>query len=398
MTDIESFAETLNTAVKGVFPNKAKPTYRRVYVLLLYWEDDNLGCVEEVLELDHVFQHIYHFRTAIYSIPSEKSHNKLNSTIADFIDITGSLSGPSIDWFIIQPSLEKSDSDVLILLDCCHAASSVRGVSHGTTEIIAACGFETWSPFVGPYSFTRSLIDELRALSRRQSFSAAILHNKVLSRLKNLRSVDEKRKCPVHVLLTDENRMSIEIAPMPVDDQRMSPSAVTRAILQGSPGNSDDSASETTSSETSLSSSLPELMAQSPKVLISLALKEEQILNVEAFRDWLAKVPSLVNHAKVESVYRAHSMLVLLSMPVAFWDLLPNNPAYTFIGFIKSANASWEPDETNRYPLLRGFGRKTVHPWKHAPLPHGEDIDEAIRWRNKVKMSEPNDFEPMAEA
>ncbi|KAI9742518.1 MAG: hypothetical protein M1835_003057, partial [Candelina submexicana] len=85
MTDIESFAEILNTAVKGVFPNKAKTTYRRVYVLLLYWEDDNLGCVTEVDELDQVCQNIYHFTTKVYRIPSEKSHNRLNSEIARFI-------------------------------------------------------------------------------------------------------------------------------------------------------------------------------------------------------------------------------------------------------------------------------------------------------------------------
>ena len=52
-------------------------------------------------------------------------------------------------------------SDVLIILDCCAAASSVAEAGSGITELVAACGFETVAPGVGQHSFTRSLIEEL---------------------------------------------------------------------------------------------------------------------------------------------------------------------------------------------------------------------------------------------
>ena len=39
--------------------------------------------------------------------------------------------------------LQEAHSDVLILLDCCAAASSVAEAGSGVTELIAACGFKT---------------------------------------------------------------------------------------------------------------------------------------------------------------------------------------------------------------------------------------------------------------
>ena len=78
--------------------------------------------------------------------------------------------------------LEQAKSDILILLDCCAAASSTASSGSGITEVIATCGFEAWAPGVDQHSFTRSLIDELKYLGKGAPFSAALLHNKVLSR------------------------------------------------------------------------------------------------------------------------------------------------------------------------------------------------------------------------
>jgi hypothetical protein len=89
-----------------------------------------------------------------------------------------------VRWFSLQTMLEEAESDVLILLDCCAVASSARGSGKGITEVIAACGFETWAPSVSEHSFTRSLISKLEYLGSSPPFSAALLHNKVLSQIK----------------------------------------------------------------------------------------------------------------------------------------------------------------------------------------------------------------------
>jgi len=46
----------------------------------------------------------------------------------------------------------------------------------------------------------------------------------------------------------------------------------------------------------------------------------------------------LVKFAKVEAVYKSFSTLVLLSVPVFIWNLLPEDPACSFVGYVTSTN------------------------------------------------------------
>jgi hypothetical protein len=55
----------------------------------------------------------------------------------------------------------KGKSDVLVLLDCCAAASSAPRRRDAVIETIAACGFEGKAPPPGEHSFTTSLIEVL---------------------------------------------------------------------------------------------------------------------------------------------------------------------------------------------------------------------------------------------
>ena len=47
LKDLKVFGETLTDAVAGAFPNKGRSRYSEVHVLLLSWEDDNLGVIAE---------------------------------------------------------------------------------------------------------------------------------------------------------------------------------------------------------------------------------------------------------------------------------------------------------------------------------------------------------------
>jgi hypothetical protein len=62
--------------------------------------------------------------------------------------------------------LEPAESDTLILLDCCAAASSAASndTGRGVTEFMIACGFESSAPGVCDHTFTRSIIDEIKIL------------------------------------------------------------------------------------------------------------------------------------------------------------------------------------------------------------------------------------------
>lgn len=76
-----------------------------------------------------------------------------------------------------------------------------------------------------------------------------------------------------------------------------------------------------------------------PHVLISVALEEEQAdLNIDSCRRCLTGFPALVKYAKVHGVFRSYSTVLLLSLLVVIWNMLPGNKAYSFVSFITSGN------------------------------------------------------------
>lgn len=83
--DLETFGETLTRAAAAAFPNQGKTRYRNVYVLLLCWEEDNLGVAVELQELDEVLSQTYHFQTQAWRIPSANAHNALAFQLMDFL-------------------------------------------------------------------------------------------------------------------------------------------------------------------------------------------------------------------------------------------------------------------------------------------------------------------------
>lgn len=140
----------------------------------------------------------------------------------------------------IQSLFEAADCDVLILYDCCHSADTAIVPAHslrGSTELIAACGFEAIAAEVGEHSFTNALIEVLVLCSSMSSFSVSQLHGRIIQQLKNWRpspKQDEsgrfvrdphgrlvmepqRRRTPVYCNLTHEGgRKQIMLSCMPL--------------------------------------------------------------------------------------------------------------------------------------------------------------------------------------
>ena len=283
---------------------------------------------------------------------------------------------PTVQWVGIQNMLEHAISDVLILLDCCAAATASAGLGNGVTEVIAACGFETSAPGVCEHSFTRSLIEMLRYCSKRSPISAAILHMKVLSRMKYWKpntveteageqAFHECRKTPVHTILTNEGKpRSIVLSPIESISFLSPEVSPSLARSPSSDSSSQDvemkdsfNDSATTSTPSSVSSPGNDSEQSCPTVLIAVALEEDQRLQPDTWVEWLRDIPAIAKYVRVEGIYGSYSTLMLLSLPVNIWDLIPNNPAVNFIGFIKSQN------------LLKNqpWGSLTAQAAKYAP-------------------------------
>ena len=71
----------MSTSFAGKSTGRAR--YDAVHVLLISWEHDNLGVIEEISDLQHVFQNLYHYSTEKFSIPSSRVHNALAKRLAD---------------------------------------------------------------------------------------------------------------------------------------------------------------------------------------------------------------------------------------------------------------------------------------------------------------------------
>ena len=78
---IEDFVDRLRASVENFFPNR-KYRYQEVHVLLLSWEDDDLGVVDEVVELEDVFRKDYGCQTVErWEIPSLKPYSNLEDKL-----------------------------------------------------------------------------------------------------------------------------------------------------------------------------------------------------------------------------------------------------------------------------------------------------------------------------
>lgn len=166
-----------------------------------------------------------------------------------------------------------------------------------------------------------------------------MLHNKVLSRIKywkprfGLTGEHEHRKTPIYIVLSNEGKQrSIALIPLQIQGSRSSSS------LSSIEAQSITHESSSDCSQSPVDQVWPDHDFRHPKVLLSLSLEENQWLHADEWIEWIRSVPALVKYANVDGIYKSGSTLILLSVPVAVWDLLPKDPAIAFIGFIDSSN------------------------------------------------------------
>jgi hypothetical protein len=253
------------------------------------------------------------------------------------------------------------------LYDCCHSAPvpicGTRPGKGGVTEVIAACGFEATAPEVDEHSFTRALIHTLIVLSKETPFSVAQLHAQTLSKLRCWSPSLEKRsggeyayerqprRTPIYSILSETNpRRSIELGPLPLGpplppnnrleslkSSQVFPTSSTRLNICQNP----------TKKRKEPCTSTDFKCAQ-----ILLAIRVDKTdLNEEQWVEWIRKVPEEGVDIRIEGRYDSFSTLLLLRMPIAVWNLLPEHPAYSFVGFVTSENLA-----VYQIPSSRGMG------------------------------------------
>ena len=257
----------------------------------------------------------------------------------------------------IQSLVEEADSDVLLLYDCCNSAATTTSESrqdrNSVTEVIAACGYESIAPEVGEHSFTNSLVEILAAASKGTPFSIGELHNLILNRLKCwvpsiLKDQNGKmkegiggrpeyerqpRRTPVYSILCDTKpRRSIMLAPL-----RKRYSSLSTGPTSNGHAQSIDLGTAGTTRKRRRSLSPGQGSEKCSQVIISVQLRGHE-LDIAAWKECIRLFPSEAQTIKIEGIFESFSTLLLVRIPVAIWNLIPDNPAYGFVGYVTSEN------------------------------------------------------------
>ncbi|KAF5001263.1 hypothetical protein FDECE_11017 [Fusarium decemcellulare] len=381
---IGQFAQRLEDSAARAFPNRGRSSarYSNVQALLLHWNSDDLFVIPELEDLEKCLSEDYGFNTNIFAIPSENSHLELMMRIGQLIKdhesqdtlfvvyyggharidesrqstwcATREANSPWLQWSAIQTLLERSLSDVLILLDCCAGAASATFPNGSSiTETISASSWDAIAPDPGRYSFTNALIEVLQEW-RLRAFSAAMLHAEVLARLKHPRPITingkyfEARSTPVHFMMTSNHKApSIEMSRMSPGDNLPSPEILPIPTLGHETGRAPDSAPVARNDYM-----FTEPNEDTPHVMISLALEDDQRLDINAWEQWLSAFPAMAKYVKVQGVFKSHSTMLLVSMPVSIWDLLPEDHATSFVAFIRSNNLMTQKPRNQSVPVF----------------------------------------------
>jgi hypothetical protein len=118
---------------------------------------------------------------------------------------------PTLEWYKIQDQIRASETDILLLLDCCYAAQAARHRERtkGKFEILAAAAMGVETPAPGVNSFTSILLREIAsAVDSGQEFvNVKDIHGQLCTRQQKLYAT------PVHVCLKPASH-TIRLAPL----------------------------------------------------------------------------------------------------------------------------------------------------------------------------------------
>ena len=124
----------------------------------------------------------------------------------------------SINWNHSERSIEDTDADVLLILDCCDSGTLTHhGRSRGRRfELLAACEHGKTTRFPGTYSFTRALTWALEQLADESPFSTCKLRHKIAEEAPDFSGLQDQSpvlspRFPASTRSTPDEHIMIEI-------------------------------------------------------------------------------------------------------------------------------------------------------------------------------------------
>ncbi|KAF4636343.1 hypothetical protein G7Y89_g1731 [Cudoniella acicularis] len=358
---LESFGESLRAATQAVFPTETRPQYRRVFVLMISWEDEGIdqSFSTEVSDLYNVFENTFHFEGGDseedLKILFYKGDSQLtkNGNVAWARNRSSPL--PAVQWSGIQNNLEQALSDVLVLLDCGHAGTT-NNEGSGNTELIAASS-HTSSVKQYRTSFSRQLEIEFRELSKLPSFSVGNLYHNIFCRLQSTTEEQELRT-PLYLPLTQDHPKFPRSIRLSVYKKGSRDTALNGRLTP-------EDSFEVRAPDSSIAHSFytPSKLVGSPipHMAFAIRLKEgvdTSELQSDPLLDWLQSVAGLADELKIGAALHSNAPLLIVSLPICVAIYLPADPTIINLGPASSISQA-----LNRIPIPKDLPTPDSDKW-----------------------------------
>ncbi|GAW16284.1 hypothetical protein ANO14919_057070 [Xylariales sp. No.14919] len=369
--EFESFARHLQDAAMLIYRQSQRSPYNKVSVLLLRWEDDTAAELE-LVALEQVLRERYSYRTDRWVIPAiTNASMKLGVRMASFLESAGpdhlliihyagysfvssdkqlywasnaKKDSPRLKWSGFRCIFEESQSDMLLLLDSgVMQEPTVKGGS-STKQIIAAGTLDHYSREPGARSFTANLTEAFLQLGTGRPFTTEHLYQEA-ARLRHHellqspgvsngiagKSMSLHDRLPLLYAITSGKGQSLSLCPL-------TPAPAAGSQLQ-SPKTTADTSSRTSREDNAIHpSAVADLTFDEPRVLVCTTFVGEASPDMSSFYHWLHNTPAIGSKIAVEGMFLGPPTMLLISMPVAVWNVVQHDKVCCFLGYVNSHN------------------------------------------------------------
>ncbi|KAJ3560538.1 hypothetical protein NPX13_g9267 [Xylaria arbuscula] len=369
--EFESFARHLQDAAMLIYRQSQRSPHTQVSVLLLRWEDDTATELD-LVALEQVLRERYTYGTDRWVIPAiPNASMKLGVRLTSFLESASpdhlliihyaghsfvatdkqlywasnaKQDAPKLKWSGFRCIFEESQSDILLLLDSGVVQErSVKGGS-STKQVIAAGTPDHYSREPGARSFTANLTEAFLQLGTGRPFSTEHLYQEAArSRQHEIlqspglpngiggKGLSMHDKLPLLYSLSTGKGQGLSLCPL-------APASTPGPQMQ-SPKSTADANARTSREDNAIHpSAVADLTFDEPRVLVCTTFVGEASPDMSSFYHWIHNTPAIGSKIAVEGMFLGPPTMLLISMPVAVWNVVQHDKVCCFLGYVNSHN------------------------------------------------------------
>ncbi len=233
------------------------------------------------------------------------------------------------------------------MLDTCAVSDAATTGQNGIKQAIAAYTPDQSIRAVGPYSFTANLTEALARLGSGRPFSIQRLHEEIIA-MQHLKSLSTPsingsstgsaghERMPVCFSLTPGVLQTITISPIGAQPPPM-PNLMPS--LMDSLGDGESSRNNPVDLVRANSA---DLTFEEMRALVCTTFLGEPSHEMASFKQWLHNTPMAASKIAVEGMFHGPPTVLLISMPIAVWNVLAADRTCGFLGYVNSHNMTTE--------------------------------------------------------